>query len=139
MARPKKKRKKKLSNSPLRKNFNLGKYCTHQKPKSNFRNRKLGDFPAGPVAKTPCSQLGRPRFNPSPGKTATTTISPLPQHGGQVAGLLGGPTRHRHQNQDATEPNKSLLLKPTYLHSLHGQIYSTYATQPVARHSWPSV
>ena len=41
----KKKKKKKTSHVPLRKNFNLGKYHTHPKLKSNFRNRKLGDFP----------------------------------------------------------------------------------------------
>lgn len=65
-------------------------------------------------------------------------FSPLSQLGGQVVGCSGGSTRHKHQSQDATIPNKSLLLKSIYLHSLHGQIYSTYATQPVARHSWTS-
>ena len=39
------KKKKKKTNLLLRKNFNLGKYHTLPKLKSNFRNRKLGDFP----------------------------------------------------------------------------------------------
>ena len=37
---------------------------SRKKKKGHNKKMGLGDFPSGPVAKTPCSQCGGSRFNP---------------------------------------------------------------------------
>ena len=56
----------------LRKNSHRGRktnkkaHC-HRNRRESLKNKRLQDFPGGPLPKTPCSQCRGPGFDPWPG------------------------------------------------------------------------